>query len=500
MIPFVPAFTPFLILALTPIVMMIAICIGRRHSVNTFIALLGVFLSYESVLHTPSLLEGSALSNLAAHRYLLDLFVFDAFNIYFVKLILLVGFLLLIFSHYYIDRNQYDTDGPKEEFAMILMISLLGATLLVCSKNMMSFFLSLELMTIPLYGLMAYFKSKQRSLEAAIKYLTLASASTAFILMGLAFFYAAFGSMDFYQIAGLFSTTGTPYLPIVGIIFILSGIGFKLSAAPFHMWAGDVYEGSPTPVTAYIATVSKGAVIAFFSKLTLLFHFSDYTLFQSSLTLLAVLSMGVGNLLALKQRGMKRLLAYSSVAHMGFILVAISLGEQGQQTVILYVTSYILTVLTAFCLLGLMSSKLQTPYSLEDLKGLFWHSPYKASILMICLLSFMGIPLTAGFLAKYSVFLLAYKQQSWFLFPIMIINSLIALGYYLKFIFTMLHLDHHPESVQVPQSPPKALTFSDIFEHVLIGVLTLGILYIGTFPSRMIYLLDYIKSGPSYLF
>lgn len=481
MIPFTPELLPFVILGLTPIVMMTVLCLYRNSCLNTLLALLGLIGTYCSLGNV------TLKSPLAIANYL----IIDSVSLFFIKLILITGVFLVLFSQFYLDKNQLGKAGikfyeMKEEYQMVLLLSLLGGIFLVCSQHMILFFLALELLTIPFYGMIAFAKTQTRSLEASLKYLILASCASAFILFGFALLFASTGSMEFNENMGymVYNINKLPLCYLTGLIFVLSGLAFKLSAAPFHMWAGDVYEGSIVPTTMALTTLSKAAVLGVFVKFLLFFKLHEISVTESLLIILSTLSMTLGNFLAYKQKNLKRLLAYSSVTHMGYMLAAfVFLGNDSLQALLFYISAYILTSLCAFGVLSSLTENGKGPETLEDLRGLFWHHPYYAFVMVVVVLSLMGIPMTAGFIGKYQIIASALKSIYWPILAFLVVNAIFSLGYYLRILVSLL--------VQEDEKASSLAGKGQLTEKAILGFLAFLILYLGMNPSGLFELSKY---------
>jgi len=296
--------------------------------------------------------------------------------------------------------------------------------------------------------------------------------------MGL--IYVTFGTMEFTSIISAMShLEKLPPLFIYGFGMMLVGIGFKLALVPFHMWTPDVYQGAPAPVSSYIATVSKGAVMAVFIR----FFFNIKGFENQSIFIvisgIAILSMFVGNLLAIQQKNIKRLLAYSSIANMGYLIIILLTGsDKGIQSAIFYLITYFITTIGAFGVISLLSTKDHEAEKLEDYKGLFWKKPWIAIVLTICLLSLAGIPVTAGFIAKFYLILEGMKAGLMVLIFSMIINSVIGLYYYLRVITTMFSTADNDE-----------LPTISVLGKLTLAIITIGILVLGVYPG---WLIDFI--------
>ena len=278
-----------------------------------------------------------------------------------MAMVLVAALATTALSHRYMEGYQ----GNREELYLLLLLSTLGGLVMVASCQFASFFIGLELLSVPMYGMAAYLVKERRSLEAGMKYLVLSAIASAFIVFGMALIYLQTGTLAFTEIGASAAhvADGERLVMILGGSMLLIGVGFKLSLAPFHLWAPDVYEGAPAPVTSFLATASKIAVFALLVRYFVEADAYRYGILVDMLSVLAVLSVVIGNVLALQQEDLKRLLAYSSIAHFGYLLVAlIASGALAIEAVGIYLLTYVITTLAAFGVITLMSS----PYKDHD--------------------------------------------------------------------------------------------------------------------------------------
>jgi NADH-quinone oxidoreductase subunit N len=333
--------------------------------------------------------------------------------------------------------------------------------------------------------LIAYLRTDDRPLEAGIKYLLLAGASSAFLLFGAALLYAELGTMEFDRMAQLLAVgknTGG-FIVLTGLAMTITGIGFKLAVVPYHMWTPDVYEAAPAPVTAFVATVSKGAVVALLLRYFAQAGAYPYDSLMLVFSLIAGASMVVGNLLALLQSNVKRILAYSSIAHLGYGLVAFAAsGSQGVEAVTFYLIAYTVTILGAFGVVTVLSEKERDAESLEAYRGLFWRRPGLAMILTATLVSLAGIPLTAGFTGKVFVLLAGIQSASWLLVMLLVLTSAVGLVYYLRILVAMYAALPQREAAHDPL-PVPSLSLAD---SVVLVTLTMGVVWMGVYPAPII--------------
>ena len=458
--------TPFLILALSPIIIMIVISIFRNYEVVYSFSVLAFLAAFASLYFILPVIPHT----------IAPLFIIDPYSLFFLCIILISGLLITFLSYDYLKQ----LDGIREEYYIILFTSTLGAALLAVANHFILFFIGIETLTLSLYILIAFEKTKDRSIEAGIKYLVLASVSSAFLLFGMGLIYLTFGTMEFSSIISAMShLTKFPPLFIYGFGMMLVGICFKLALVPFHMWTPDVYQGAPAPVSSYIATVSKGAVMAVFIRFFFNIKGFDNPSLFIVISAIAILSMFVGNLLAVQQKNIKRLLAYSSIANMGYLIIILLTGsDKGIQSAIFYLITYFITTIGAFGVISLLSTNEFEAEKIENYKGLFWKKPWIAIVFTLCLLSLAGIPVTAGFIAKFYLILEGMKAGLLILVFSMIINSVIGLYYYLRVITSMFSTADKAE-----------LPVISILGKITLAIITTGILVLGVYPG---WLIDFI--------
>ena len=458
--------TPLMILALAPIIIMIVISIYRNYEVVFGFTVLAFIAAIASVFYILPVIP----------HVIAPLFIIDSYSLFFLGIILISGLLVTLLSYNYLKQ----IDGIREEYYIIIFTSTLGASLLAVANHFILFFLGIETLTLSLYILIAFEKEKSRSIEAGIKYLVLASVSSAFLLFGMGLMYLNFGTMQFSSIVSAMThLIKLPPLFLYGFGMMLMGIGFKLALVPFHMWTPDVYQGAPAPVSSYIATVSKGAVMAVFIRFFFTIKgFENQSIF-TIISGLAILSMFVGNILAIQQKNIKRLLAYSSIANMGYLIIILLTGsENGIQSAIFYLLIYFITTIGAFGVISLLSTKDYEMEEIVDFKGFFWKKPWTAAVLTLCMLSLAGIPITAGFISKFYLILEGVKSGLMILIFALIINSVIGLYYYLRVINTMFSIANNTELPSIP-----------ILGKLTLAFIFIAILVLGVYPS---WLIDFI--------
>ncbi len=410
-----------------------------------------------------------------------DLFLVDRFGCYFQALVLLSAFVVTLFSQ--ISLKNFFPGKRKEEYYLLLLLATLGGATMVISTHFISFFIGLEILNISLYTLISYYRERPKAIEAGLKYLILAAMSSAFLLFGMALVYALTGTLSFQGLAATTFRHDSVSLTILitGIGLMITGMGFKLALVPFHMWAPDIYEGASSPISAFIATVSKGAMLAVLLRFFATADLFGFKKLMLVFTVIAILSMLGGNLLALRQNNIKRMLAYSSIAHFGYVLVAFIAGTGlGTQAASFYLTAYIITILAAFSLITLMSRSDNEATDIEDYAGLFWKKPVLATLLSITLLSLAGIPLTAGFMGKFYLLTSGVGKGNWLLAFTLVISSVIGLYYYLRFIFAMMRTDG--QNFPIDSRP----SYSSLTGLLVLSLLGAAVIWLGVYPAWLI--------------
>ncbi|WP_313290448.1 NADH-quinone oxidoreductase subunit NuoN [Stutzerimonas nitrititolerans] len=426
------ALLPLLITGATAIAVMLAIAWQRNHGLSFVVTSVGLTLALMSIV--PALR--------VAPLDVTPLLRLDTFAYFYSAVVLVATLACVTLAHAYLGEKAGADGFPgnREELYLLMALSAAGGLVLVSAQHLAGFFIGLELLSVPVYGLVAYAFFNKRSLEAGIKYTVLSAAASAFLLFGMALLYAESGSLSFSGLGASLAAQGSSVLVQAGIGMMLIGLGFKLSLAPFHLWTPDVYEGAPAPVATFLATVSKVAVFAVLLRLYQLSPATSGDWLNDALSLIAIASILIGNLLALNQSNLKRLLGYSSIAHFGYLLVAL-IASKGLavEAIGVYLVTYVLTTLGAFGVITLMSSPFQgrDADALYEYRGLFWRRPYLTAVLTVMMLSLAGIPLTAGFIGKFYVIASGVESQLWWLLGALIIGSAVGLFYYLRVMVTL---------------------------------------------------------------
>jgi NADH-quinone oxidoreductase subunit N len=467
------AISPLLLLTATAILIMVQIAVARDYLFSAVLALVGI---------------AAALSTLPAafqwrSDYVTVLLTVDPFAIFFTGLILASAAAVVLLGLGYLKCIE----GHCEEFFLLITIAALGACVLTASRHFGSFILGLETLSISLYALIAYPRLRPESIEAGVKYLVLGTASSAFLLFGAALIYAFGGTLEFSQVAALdFALAGPQRSPLLltGFGMVVVGIGFKLALVPFHLWAADVYQGAPAPIAAFVATVSKTAMVALlvrlFAPIDLLAAPALFWVLAST----AVASMVAGNLLALRQTYVKRILAYSSIAHLGYLMTAfLAGGRAGVAAVMFYMVAYTVMSLGAFGVVSVLSRREADADRLEGFRGLFYSRPWTAGVFTAMLLSLAGIPLTAGFFGKFFLVSAGAQAHLWWLVITLVLASAVSVFYYLRIVvvmFTPVEADEarvlHPASFDLPGS-------------LVLATMALALVWIGVWPEYLVNLI-----------
>jgi NADH-quinone oxidoreductase subunit N len=324
------------------------------------------------------------------------------------------------------------------EYPVMILLSTVGMMLMISAHNLIGIYLGLELQNLGLYVLAAFHRDNLRSSESGVKYFVLSSLSSGLLLYGITLVYGYTGSVDFHQIAAALAAGPRSVGLIFGIVFVLVGLVFKISAVPFHMWTPDVYEGAPTPVTTFLASAAKMAAMSFLVRTTVDAFQPAAVDWQQIIVFVSIASMVLGSFAAIGQRNFKRLMAYSSIGHMGFALVGLAANTAaGVHGVVIYMLIYLAMTLGSFAFILSMRRKGEQVERIDDLAGLASTNPAMATVMAILLFSLAGIPPLAGFWAKWYVFLAAINAHLYVLAVIGVLSSVVAAFYYLRIIKIM---------------------------------------------------------------
>jgi NADH-quinone oxidoreductase subunit N len=475
------ALAPFLAMTLTGCVVMLAdlfIPARRGQSHLGVISLIGLAITAGLSVALWGYNQSSAFSGMIAA---------DNFSQFFNLLFVLIVAVTILLSHEQLEREDFHAG----EYYTLLLFSAAGMMLMAGAVDLIMVFLGLELLSISLYILAGFSRLRLESEEASIKYLLLGSFASGFLLYGIALVYGSTGSTNLGCVAQAlgqrspFATdvcrtvaaTGqhVPAMLLAGMGLLIVGLGFKAAVAPFHLWTPDVYEGAPTAVTAYMSVAAKAAAFASFLRVFLIAFPSLAVDWSSMLAVIAVLTMVVGSTVAIFQQNIKRLLAYSSIAHAGYILVAVVAANRlGAQSVLFYTVVYTLMNLGAFAVVILLGRRGEEHVQLSDYAGLGYRQPALAAAMAIFMLSLAGIPPTAGFLGKVYIFSAAIEAGQYVLAVLGVLASVISVYYYIRVIYIMYMVEPTRELGSPARAPWATLAAA---------IAVAGVVLLGLFPQ-----------------
>jgi len=384
-------------------------------------------------------------------------------------------FLSFFYSRHYIDERQI----PSGDYYVLGLFSTLGMMTLVSAHSMLTIYLGLELLSLPLYAMTAIRRTNSDASEAAMKYFVMGAIASGMLLYGMSLIYGATGQLDLLGIANAIEVNGQHQAGLLSfaLVFIVAGIGFKMAAIPFHMWAPDVYAGAPTSVTLFLSTAPKIAAVGMALRLLTLGLVDISAQWQQLILIMALLSIGIGNLLAIAQTNIKRLFAYSAIAHMGYALFGIlAATEAGYAAALYYVIVYGVMTAAAFGLIVLMSRSGYEIDQIEDFKGLNKRSPWLAFMMMIILFSMAGVPPTVGFFIKLLVLKALVDAHMTWVAALGLVFAVMGVFYYLRIIKVMYFDD------ATDQSPIRLSAVT----KVIFSANCLSLLYLGIFPGALI--------------
>ena len=412
--------------------------------------------------HTPSV--GYAFSGL---------FVDDALADVLKLMIYLSTSVVLVYTRSYISlRGMF-----RGEFYALILFAMLGMMILVSGQHFLTLYIGLELLSLCLYSLVALDRDNARATEAAMKYFVLGALASGMLLYGMSMIYGVTGSLNISEVASAL-LNGVPdhAVLILGLVFIVAGLAFKLGAVPFQMWVPDVYEGAPTAITLFIASVTELAAFGFFMRLLVQGLYVLAIDWQGMLLIMAVLSIVIGNITAIAQTNIKRMLAYSTISHMGFILYGfMSVSVNGYASAMFYFAAYVLMTMAAFGIILLLSRKGFEAENLDDLKGLNQRSPWHAFLMLLVMFSMAGIPPTLGFYAKFTVLQAALQAGFVWLVVFAVLIAAVGAFYYLR-IVKLMYFDEPLDHTSIVVQPDMNLVLS---------VNAFGLLVLGLMPQRL---------------
>ncbi|MEK6374197.1 MAG: NADH-quinone oxidoreductase subunit N [Acidobacteriota bacterium] len=414
-----------------------------------------------------------AVVNIAQSQQLQAMFTLDPFSIFFKLLFIVVMAMIVLLSDDFLAEARYS----RWEYYSLLAFALIGMMFMASGMSLITIWIGLELMSISSYILAGYFKNEGKSTEAAMKYFVLGAVSSAILLYGLSLIYGVCGSLNLLKISAAMSTIITNDALMFGIMLLGAGLCFKIAAVPFHVWTPDVYEGAPTPITAFLSTGSKAAAFAVFARVFYV-GLHDFQLGWSNvLATIAALSMILGNLAAITQDNVKRMLAYSSIAHAGYLLLGIiALNSFGLSGVLVYSIVYMFANIGIWSIILMLRRHEYAGERVDDFEGLSRRAPLWSFAMVIFLLSLGGIPPTAGFIGKYYLFAAAVQSGFGWLAIIAVLMSAVSMFYYLRLVVAM----YLKEGRQADVAITPALRF-------VAAVCLVVTLFLGIYPPPMIH-------------
>jgi NADH-quinone oxidoreductase subunit N len=405
--------------------------------------------------------------------------IVDGFATFFRAVVIIVGILTVLPSYRFLRKQDAETG----EYHALLLFSIAGQGLMAAANDLIIIFIGLEISSIASYVLAGYLREDKRSNEASLKYFLLGSFATAFFLYGVALIYGSTGNTNLAlvrrAISGEAGPSPSPVFVGVAAALLFVGLGFKVSAAPFQIWAPDVYQGAPTPVTAFLSTGPKAAAFAVFLRIFTTSFEPIGGGWEPLIWFSALLSMTIGNFAALLQSNVKRLLAYSSIAHAGYVLVALTArSDIGEAAAMFYLAAYAFMNVGAFVVVGHLSGRGERYQNVEDFAGLGQKQPLTAAMLTIFLLSLIGVPLTGGFFGKFYIFRAALESRLIWLTVLGLLNSAVAAYYYLRILVMMYFREPSQATNEVEPLTPGL--------RAALVVPAAATLFLGIFPNWVI--------------
>src|SRR3984957_9603124 len=472
-------FLPEIILIATGTLLMVLDAILRERSPDAYGRI--------SIVALVAAMGASVLAYQSPGAAFSDMLIVDGFATFFRVLVIGVGILTVLLSFRFLRREGAETG----EYHALLLFSVAGQCVMVSANELIMIFIGLEISSISSYVLAGYLRDDKRANESALKYFLLGSFATAFFLYGVALIYGATGTVDLSQVRAMISGPNAPSPVFAGVAAALMfvGLAFKVSAAPFQIWAPDVYQGAPTPVAAFLSAGPKAAAFAVFLRIFMTAFEPIGSGWEPLVWMCALLSMTIGNFAALRQSNIKRLLAYSSIAHAGYVLVALTArSDIGTAAAMFYLAGYAFMNIGAFAVVSHLSGKGERYQAVDDFSGLAVKQPFTAAMLTIFMLSLIGVPLTGGFFGKFYIFKAALESHLVWLTVLGLLNSAVAAYYYLR-ILVVMYMKEPSEGAE--KAEPLSAGMSAALILPAAGTLVLGI-----FPS---WVLEFAGRSSSFL-
>ncbi len=472
-----------LISAFAIIAMMLIVFTGNRNAPVMYFSLISLVITAIASAYTMFIPQETIKSATSVDSIFANMLLYGSYSAFFDVIFCLAGILTILASRNYLHQEEYE----HKEYYVLILFAITGMIFISHSNNLLMLFIGIETMSIAFYILAGYFRFEERSVESALKYFLLGAFATGFLVYGMALIYGACGTLDLSLINSkvLSGDIHQLYL-LIGLGLVIIGLAFKVAAFPFHLWAPDVYEGAPTPITGFMSTAGKSAALIAFiiiSKNTINLNSIIPEIAKASETLIfivAVISastMLVGNIVALVQKNVKRMLAYSSIAHAGYLLMGVVANNpRGWAGIVFYATIYLFMQIGAFIIIGLIEKKSFKYLNLSDYSGLSKHYPLLSGLMALFMFSLAGIPPMAGFFGKYYLFVAAIEANYLWLTVVAVISSIISMYFYIGLIIYMYFNEPNEDIPSVKTG----------LSGISLAIAGFGILFFGIFPGLLI--------------
>ncbi|MXP56103.1 NADH-quinone oxidoreductase subunit NuoN [Pantoea sp. Mhis] len=473
------ALLPIIIISLTVILVMLSISLRRNHCISATLTITGFIFALFSLWFVQKVSPIDVTL----------LFHIEHQSVFYVMLIMLSSIATCIFAYPWLTNF---TSNNKDEFYLLVLVASIGATVLVNSNHFIALFIGIELISIPLFGLIGYILSQKYSLEATLKYMILSAVASSFLIFGIGLIYTDTGSLSLLDFGKHIDKNLQPLL-LIGLGMMIIAFGFKLSLVPFHIWTPDVYQGTATPALVFLTTANKIAVFGIMMHLFTKSPIINNEVIFIILSIISFVSILFGNLMALLQTNIKRLLGYSSISHFGYIMITLlteKLKYAPSETSNIYLVSYLLANIGAFGIISLMSSiyhGLLDVDSLNSYRGLFWSRPILSIIMTIMMFSLAGLPITLGFIGKFYILIATINTHLWWLTAAVVIGSAIGLYYYLRIIICLYRTS---SKLYICNNTISNTIY--LLPKILIYISTLLIILLGIYPNPLINLIKLI--------
>ncbi len=463
----ISSFAPLLaVTTLSLIVLVVETLVKESEEISYWTTIIGLIVS--TVISLAGLEQtGTAFNNMLT---------VGGYGNFFSALFMISALLTVVLSRDYLQKMQSNFG----EYYLLILFSTLGMMLMASANDLIIVFLGLELMSICLYVLAGFIRKQHTANESSLKYFLLGAFATGFLLYGIALIYGSSGTTNIPFIVQNFAVLTSSSLFWAGIGLLIVGFAFKIGAVPFHMWVPDVYQGSPTTISGFMSTGAKAAA---FSAFVLIFahQFENAQRLQTALAVLAAASMILGNIVAIAQTNIKRMLAYSSIAHAGYMLIGLAAGNHlGKSGILFYLTSYMFMNIGAFGILSMLEQEGEKNLTFDDYAGLGSKKPFLAAMMSIFMLSLAGIPPFGGFFGKYYMFVSAINANLTWLAIIGVLTSVISLYYYLRLVMVMYFRE---TEIDIFASPAK-------LSYIVLTIAMLAVIQLGIFPSSLLSLIN----------